>query len=296
MKKALLLICLAVFLFSVPSAGKAHNPFTSKPEKSHKTLSSPVKSEFFLKIVFWQHQLREKMSSLIREAKEEKTILPLFLLCLSAFLYGMVHSAGPGHGKAVALSYILSCKPSLYQGVMFGNLLAITHGCSGIFLVLAVKYLLQTGISQSLESMTYVTQVVSFSFISLMGSVIFIKGIINWLRSPDRSNGSRTYLFTNPFATAVAVGLIPCPGVVMVMLFAISMELTGLGIFLGLCIASGMATTITLIVLAGMSGKAAAINLTSEGSKVRHILENTIEILAGLLVATLGIILLLANL
>ena len=103
-------------------------------------------------------------------------------------------------------------------------------------------------------------------------------------------------LFTNPFATAFAVGLIPCPGVVMVMLFAVSLNLTDLGVFLGSCIAIGMASTITLIVLAGMSGKAAVLRLSSRHKKAHNILENSIETIAGLLVASLGIILLFANL
>jgi ABC-type nickel/cobalt efflux system permease component RcnA len=104
--KKLFLVCIAVLLFSDLSVGFAHNPFTSKSEKNHKVLTPPVKSKIFVKIVFWQHQLREKMSQLIREAKSEKKIAPIALLATFAFLYGVIHSTGPGHGKAVALSYI----------------------------------------------------------------------------------------------------------------------------------------------------------------------------------------------
>lgn len=255
-----------------------------------------MKSKFFVKIVFWQHQLREKMSGLIREASTEKKITPILLLAVFAFLYGVIHSAGPGHGKIVALSYILSAKPALPQSLMFGNLVALTHGLSGIFFVLTVKFILNTGINRSLETMTYITQIISFSLISLIGSFIFIKSMLKWFKKTPEIGLKQPIFFASPFATAFAVGIIPCPGVVMVMLFAISMNLTGLGIFLGTCIALGMATTITVIVLVGMSGKAAALRLVNHQTQAYQIIENSIETAAGLLILVFGLILLLANL
>lgn len=294
--KKILLFCIFAFLVSSVSIGFAHNPFTSKPEKSHKVLTSPVKSKLFVKIVFWQHQLREKMSLLLRKAKSEKKLMPILLLALFAFLYGVIHSVGPGHGKAVALSYILTCKPKLSQSLIFGNLVALTHGFSGIFLVLSVKFILHTSITGSLDSVTYITQIISFSLISLMGIAIVIKSLHNWFKKKSTEARKQTWLFASPFTTAFAVGLIPCPGVVMVMLFAISLNLTGLGVILGFCIAAGMASTITLIVIAGMSGKSAILKLSNRHERLRGILEYSIETIAGLIITSLGLILLLANL
>ena len=294
--KKVILLGIILLLISNLNTGFAHNPFTSSPEKSHKVLTSPVKSKFFVKIVFWQHQLREKMSELIREAKSEKKIGPILLLAAFAFLYGVIHSAGPGHGKAVALSYILSCKPKLAQSLMFGNLVALTHGLSGIFLVLSVKFILHVSITQSLETMTYITQIISFSLIGTMGLMIFLKSLLNWFKKSPESDQKQNWLFVSPILTAFAVGLIPCPGVVMVMLFAISLNLTGLGIFLGSCIAVGMASTITLIVLGGTTGKAAILKLSGHNIRFKRNLENSIETFSGLTVASFGFILLLANL
>lgn len=255
-----------------------------------------IKSKFFVKIIFWQQQLREKMSNLIREAKTKKSLAPFFILIVSAFAYGAIHSAGPGHGKAVALSYILSCKPSVLQGLIFSNLVALTHGFSGIFFVLIVKYLLQTSISASLETMTSITQIISYSLITCLGLIIFFKSIYKWTKNKTVHHDNHTKLFANPFITAIAVGIIPCPGVVMVMLFAISLDLTWLGILLGTTISFGMALTVTLIVMAGMSGKAAVLSLASNHSRILTRLEYMIEATAGLLVACLGFILLMTSL
>ena len=294
--KKIFLFGAFLFWISTASIGFAHNPFTSEHGKPHTVLTSPVKSKFFVKIVFWQHQLREKMSRLIREAKSEKDITPILLLAMFAFLYGVIHSAGPGHGKAVALSYILSCRPSLSQSILFGNLVAITHGFSGIFFVLTVKFIMHASMTQSLETMTYITQIISFSLVSLIGGFIFIKSLWNGFRKSSIDEKKQLFLFSSPYVTAFSIGLVPCPGVVMVMLFAISLNLTGLGVFLGSCIAMGMAFTITMIVLLGMSGKAAALKLSNRNQRTYRILSVSIEAAAGLSVASLGLILLFANL
>ena len=96
--------------------------------------------------------------------------------------------------------------------------------------------------------------------------------------------------------TAVAVGIIPCPGVVMVMLFSISLNLTWLGVLLAAVISFGMAATITGIIYTGMTGKAAALMVVSRfGNRVR-IIESVIESVSGLLVMGLGLVLLATTL
>lgn len=306
--KQRLLACLFIILLSpmITSDGHAGNPFTTQPVTSQpattqpvekdKSVTAPVKHKIFVKILFWQQQLREKMSTLIREAKSEKKSAPFFILALSAFLYGVLHSAGPGHGKAIALSYILSCKPRLYQGIIFGLITALVHGFSGIFLVLAVKFILHAGMTQSLDTVTHITQIVSFSLISILGVLIFINGLTGLFNKlPDSSRGP-SRIYSNPYMTAVVIGLVPCPGVVMVMLFAVSMELTFLGIFLGTCIALGMAATITLIILTAMSGKSVLLKFSNRQEKYALRIEPFIKTIAGFAVASLGLVLLMANL
>ncbi len=299
MSKLSIIILLLCILFLSTSTTNANNPFTSKPEKQLIAPTSQVqpliKSKFFVKIIFWQQQLREKMSSLIREAKTKQTLAPFFILIASGFAYGVVHAAGPGHGKAVALSYILSCRPNFFHGIVFGNIVALTHGFSAICFVLTVKYLLNAGFSSSLETMTNITQTISYALITCLGLFIFFTTIIKWIKNKAIQHKPSTRIFSNPFITAIAVGVIPCPGVVMVMLFAISMDLTWLGILLGTTISLGMASTITLIVIAGVSGKTALFALASRHTRLLTILEYLIAVIAGLMVACLGFILLLTT-
>ena len=278
-------VLLTGLLPPVPAA-QAQNPFTNAEGSHHVASPPPVTSEFMVKLIAWQQRLRQKMATLIREAKTEKKIAPLLILALSAFLYGVLHSAGPGHGKALALSYILSCRPSLSRGLLFGNILALTHGGAGIILVLGAFFIFNTAITSSLDTVTRFTQTVSFSLITVLGLFILGRAVYTWTR-PDR-NPMSSRIYSRPFLTAFTIGMVPCPGVVMIMIFSISMGMTWLGIVLGGIVAFGMAVTISLTILAGMSGRAALTAAASrKGGLLTHA-EHFLEALSGLLVAALG--------
>ncbi len=286
MNKISIIAFLLCILFLSASTTIASNPFTSKPEQGQSTFKPQVKSDFFVKVVMWQQQLRQKMADLIRSVKTTKRMAPVFFLMALSFAYGVIHSAGPGHGKVFALSYILSCKPNIFQGLIFGNLVALTHGFSGILFILAVKFLFQTQVSGSLETVTHITKIISFSLIILLGLIIFLKSMYKWIKKPAPSQPRH---FANPYMTALAVGIIPCPGVVMVMLFAISLNVTWLGILLGAFISIGMAFTISCIVMLGVAGKTAVLSAASTHEKLFFIIEVAIEIIAGLLLSVLGL-------
>ncbi len=297
MKTLLAFLLLIAILISAATMGGAHNPFTSKPEEQHRAPAPPVKSEFFVKIIFWQHQLRQKMSELVRETKATSSPKPLLLLLGVAFVYGMVHSAGPGHGKAFALTYILTQQPRLSQGVIFGNLIALFHGASGILLVLIIRVLLEKSITGTMAGVSRITQLISFGLITCLGLTLFIHKAYRWIKSKKENQTlpNKKKRFANPLFSSLAVGIIPCPVVVMVMLFALSMDMMGLGIILGLTISIGMALTITGVVLAGLSGKAAFLSMASKQKKFFPVFEHVFELMAALAVTTLGLVFFLAN-
>ncbi|MFO7684995.1 MAG: hypothetical protein R6V60_02790 [Desulfobacterales bacterium] len=94
----LLLICVA----AVPAAPQ--NPFTGRKEPVSPAPRFFSSNTVLAKIALWQLQVREKMAALVRRANQEKSLRPLASLILLAFAYGGLHAAGPGHGKAIAVS------------------------------------------------------------------------------------------------------------------------------------------------------------------------------------------------
>jgi nickel/cobalt exporter len=73
------------------------------------------------------------LSGALRAAKVNGTAF--FLLAGLSFAYGVFHAAGPGHGKAVITSYMVSNERALRRGLIISLLAAILQGLVAIALV-----------------------------------------------------------------------------------------------------------------------------------------------------------------
>ena len=296
------LVTVSMILFSLLAgtlSADAQNPFISKDKPQNISPVPGPPPPFLAKIAAWQQQLNQKMAILTRQARETGSLRPLLSLIIIAFLYGVLHAAGPGHGKAVATSYLLSRGKKLGSGILLGNSIAFFHGLSGVVLVFAVHFVLSRGVSAPLESVTRITQLISYSLIVLLGAGLLTKSLLSWRRHPgsDGSNpgeGSRGKK-RGPLAVALAVGMIPCPGVVLVVLFCLSLNAVGLGLVLALFLVLGMAVTISGVGVAGLAGKNLALGALDRWQRPGEIIERGIEATASLLVMAFGLLFLAAT-
>jgi len=115
------------------------------------------------------------MSGLIRIAQSDGSVKPLFVLIGLAFLYGAIHAAGSGHGKVVAMSYVLSHRSTVLGGILFGFCFAFIHALSGAIGALGLRYIIQRGVCETLASVASVTQIVTFGLITLLGLGVLLK-------------------------------------------------------------------------------------------------------------------------
>jgi ABC-type nickel/cobalt efflux system permease component RcnA len=289
MKRVLFVVVLLGLLCAWIGPAWPHNPFTSKPETPHKAPEPLFKSQLFVKIILWQHQLKQKMSDLIRISRSERSIQPLVILIGLAFLYGVIHAAGPGHGKVVAMSYVLSHRATIIGGILFGVCFAIIHAFSGAVGVLGLRFIIQRSVSETLASVTTTTQIVSFGLITLLGLAILIKhgyAFVNHAAPNKVKHSNGKVGRKSVLAWAGTVGLVPCPAVVMVMLFCLSMDAMILGLLLAACISLGMATTISIVVIAIVLGKTGVLSAVSEKYAKRF--EGTIGLLSGAAISVFG--------
>jgi ABC-type nickel/cobalt efflux system permease component RcnA len=295
MKRIFLIVILLGLMGTWTSPTWSHNPFTSKPETQHKAPEPLFKSQIFVKTIFWQHQLKRKMSELIRISQSEGRIKPLIVLLGIAFTYGVLHAAGPGHGKVVAMTYVLTHRASILGGILFGTCFAFIHASSGAIGVLGLKYIIQSSFSETLVSATTITQLVSFSLITILGLSILYKHACRVFthRALGRDSESNTASRKGVISWSVAVGLVPCPAVVMVMLFCLSMDVMALGLLLAACISIGMATTISFVVITIVLGKAGVLATVSE--KYAYRVEGVVGVLSGGAIVTFGAIFLLST-
>jgi nickel/cobalt exporter len=240
-----------------------------------------------------QRILYEKMAVLSREIKEKKRFGPIALLLGIAFLYGLIHAAGPGHGKAFATSFVLAKGPDLKQALVLGNMIALFHGLSAVVLVILIKMVLVALTGQAMDQVEYITKIASYGLIALIGLFLFSSAILkHWKKGKPDTRPTKN---VNLWVMALTIGLVPCPGVVLVLLFSISLDMLWMGILMAVFQTAGMALTISIVTVLVTGGRQGGLGLLRNNEKAVLVLESTIEMLAGLSVLTLGIIFLWAT-
>ncbi len=265
MKKLLIALLLPITLLA--------NPF-GEPEPQELNLPQQIMQQLNQA----QKDLKSQMSSMVREYKDGGSPLSLLMLLGLSFAYGILHAAGPGHGKTVVLGYLLSRKGDLKKGILMGSLAAFMHGISAI-VVVSIIYKLSLGrMTATFDSISARLMAVSYSMIILIGLYLLISA----LRRKEQKELSRL----DGLAMVTSIGLLPCPGTMIILLFFMAMQLMGLGIIMGLSMALGMGLTVALIATIGSGTK-----------KITHDnrIQKGLEICGALLVIGLGSLLLLAN-
>lgn len=98
-----------------------------------------------------------------------------------SFTYGVLHAAGPGHGKAVISSYMIANETELKRGVLLSFLSSILQGVVAILLIGAV-YLILRGSSISMTSATRWLEIASYALIAAFGGWLLLRKLRSMLR------------------------------------------------------------------------------------------------------------------
>lgn len=231
---------------------------------------------------FQQQAIREWMADLRLQAQEESRMSPYVWMILASFLYGIIHAAGPGHGKAALAAYFAGGRTAGWRvcGVAAGT--AFLHAGSGMALVWVVHGIFDEAVQGVLPEATRWTQTISAAMILLMGLVVAGLAWRRW-RSPIAT----TLKKPRSWPVILALGLIPCPATVLVFLFCLSFNAAALGVVLVLALAAGMATCLIAVALSasflgvGAAALAAHRTGTARGAAV-------VELASGVALALVG--------
>ena len=115
------------------------------------------------------------LSATILMAKSDGSAL--WTLMGIAFVYGVFHAAGPGHGKAVISSYLLANDETWRRGVALSFASALVQSFTAIVIV-AVAAVLLGGTAKMMGQTVRVIEIASYGLIILLGSrLLWVKGL-----------------------------------------------------------------------------------------------------------------------
>jgi nickel/cobalt transporter (NicO) family protein len=235
-------------------------------------------------ITTWQYELNKLVSGNLKLLDSPEAMTAGLAVIGIAFIYGVIHAVGPGHGKSLVGLYFLREGGSYKKALKMGYTIAIVHAVSALTLTMGIYYLLNTLFSKSFKEFSSYSMVAS-------GVLIIIVGCYLVYESYSQKNEKDTTKLSNKnsYAIAISAGIVPCPGVMTITLFAISMGHIILGVLSALVMSIGMGLTISL---AGI----ASVTMRNKGSKLFGNYGWLLQLFSALLIIVLGALLLLATL
>lgn len=301
MKKFLVLLGLFVVFNSVIAQD---NPFlskeksTSQKKEKQKTLHYPrFTQKIMSKIALLQRSLNKQLSELTKGIKKKKSTKLFFLILLITYIYGVVHALGPGHGKTLTFSYFLSEEANIKKGITVGFTIGFLHAASALILVLILYFIIKKAYLHKIENLSSTIKIVSYSLIAGIGLFMLIKNIYGIKKKKKIKNKESQALQKTksviPFS--LAVGLIPCPGATIILLFSLSLGVLKIGIVSTFFMALGMATTISSVGILTVYAKDKAKRILPKKNRLYSVFQKTISVSGALLVFALGIILLIGT-
>ena len=272
---------------------------------------------FWSHMIVWlfdqQRQLQQQLTQHLRTLSADGRTKAAIGLITASFLYGLLHAAGPGHGKAILSAYLMTQKEKVAHGVKLAAGSAFCQGLVAIVLVYGLIYIAGFLPRETSEAIRW-SERASFLLIGAIGCMLLwrafcgIRARLFLLSSahahncecghahaPDAHQIAHSRTFKSSLWVVLSIGLRPCTGAVLVLVFA---KVTGI-VWAGVLAVAAMSLG-TAIAVAGLAF--AAVNLRSWAKRVAQGRSSTwlyigysISLAAGLLLLAMSASLLIAS-
>lgn len=249
-----------------------------------------------------QRSLYENMAETVHSYHDAPRGVTMLWLYGGSFAYGVLHAVGPGHGKTAISSYLMASGERVRRGLAITLLSSLLQAGSAIALVGVLALVLhRAGRSINAEVQTF--ESVSYGLIVALGGWMLVQA----LRGHHHHHHSHSHDThdhhdhghphrTTFWLVAGAVGIRPCSGAVLVLLFTLGQGIFAVGMGAAVVMSLGTAFTVTLLALFALGARQSAMRLLAvDGSQVAWF-EKTLGIAAALVVIVAGGIFLLASL
>ena len=314
----------AVMLLAADGAQAAQSPFGIA------TPDSPTGSGFggpfgpvFQWIALRQAEFYRSLTAALSRIKADGTAA--WLLLSLSFIYGVFHAAGPGHGKAVISSYLVASGDTVKRGVAISFLAALAQAVTAVVFV-GLAALVFRATAMAMTTATEWLEIGSYAAIAVLGVwLIWSKAFggghhhhhhhlpvaagHDHQHDHDHAHGAACHGHAHPAAAAaeaapsrnpllkawstiLAVGIRPCSGAIIVLVFALSQGLFAVGIAATFVMALGTGLTVAALAALAVSAKGLALRLAGTQSRFAAGLLRTIEVGGGVVVLLFGILLL----
>lgn len=235
-----LLTVSLLLLFSVVLRA---NPFTSEPavRDGHGGLPEPAAVRTARpdeSLIQRQMALRNRIAEMFVQWKDGSNPSALRILLVLSFLYGVFHALGPGHRKTVIFSIYLARQAPVMEPGLTGLLLALLHGGTAVVVLLALQGV--TGaISARADQISRWMEGGSYVLLIILALVLAVRALVEVVRVPGGKKKAAASL-----GAVLLSGIYPCPGAVLVLVLALTLDMLFVGVLAVFAMSLGMSIPI----------------------------------------------------
>ncbi len=297
-----------------------------------------------------QQRINRELAAAVRQLKTGNVLDATLLLGFLSFTYGVLHAAGPGHGKAVISSYVLANEKTVKRGIMLSFLSAFFQALSAIAIV-GVLAIALNATSLEITATEKWIETISWGFVALIG-IWLLYGQLGALfrrraetaaaahshhnahahshdhahghgdcgcghdhghahhhghshgheqhvhaadgsccghaHMPDPKQLEGPMSWSKAIAIALSVGIRPCTGAILVLIFAMSQGILIAGIFATFAMALGTAITVSVLASLAVGSRELATRMAGGESRLAGAVATGAGLLGSALVFLMG--------
>lgn len=251
------------------------------------------------------------LAAAIREAKADgRAAYGLFWL---SFLYGIFHAAGPGHGKAVISAYLLADGSTIPRGIALSAGAALAQAITAIALV-GIAAIALGATARAMGETVRLLELASYALIIAFGLVLawrkggaFLRASSAWYygkpahdhahhrhdhaHSPEPVELKGRGWLKRGLSAVVAVGMRPCSGAILVLVFALSQGILLVGIVSTFAMAVGTAITVAAIAMLAVGARGLAARFAASEVGIGMLALRGLEFGGAIVVIAVGVLL-----
>ena len=240
----------------VPSEPRLVAPIT--PEKQENTRLEVAPSSESSRLLWLKNALSSTQNTIqdTMSGLKEKASFAGYLLFLGlSFLYGVLHAAGPGHGKTLVSSYLFAANHGYAKALSMAGLIGLVHTFSAFLLTLTIYLLFDLFFNAFFTDVSfYTTKISALIILAIVAYMAYRK--IKVHRARPKIVAFSAHPFTcscaacspksqsSDWGVVLSAGIVPCPGTVAIFTFALAHRAYSLGFLSAFCMSFGMSLII----------------------------------------------------
>ena len=315
--------------FAMPNQSSAAQPQTHPaetiaPETTHYSPLDYFNALAFKAMRMQQEYFRSLAAAFHRLNLEKSWSAGLALISIS-FAYGIFHAVGPGHGKFIVSSYLLADERDVKRGISLAFLSSFAQSLTAIIMVGALAAVLGLTHRVVADAVPFIERI-SFLFVTGVGALLLWRALRPAHTHDDHGHEHHEHHHDHAHhdhapviahvhdghahmpapaelrkvdnwremaGIILAVGLRPCTGAILVLLFALTQGAFLVGALSSFAMSLGTAITVSALAVLTVLSKNLALRIAGTAdNRWTNRLERGLKIASGLFIMAMGLFLL----